>query len=65
MTVGCPLTVTRGFGTVGVAWPPCEHITVAPTWTRKPGIYVTTRATLLIITLGPTSSTVAPFPLLM
>jgi len=28
--VGIPKTVTRGFGTVGWAWPPCEHKTVAP-----------------------------------
>ncbi|MBX3234566.1 MAG: hypothetical protein KF814_00320 [Nitrospiraceae bacterium] len=26
-TVGWPLTVTRGFGTVGCACPACEHIT--------------------------------------
>src|SRR5579864_2821792 len=38
VTVGSPLTVTRGLGTVGVACPPCAHITVAPTCTRNPGI---------------------------
>src|SRR5688500_12529513 len=27
VTVGCPLTVTRGFGTVGCAWPACVHST--------------------------------------
>lgn len=37
-TVGWPLTVTRGFGTVGVACPAWEHRTCAPTWTRNPGI---------------------------
>src|SRR5439155_25317382 len=37
-TVGWPLTVTRGLGTVGCACPACEHITCAPTWRRKPGI---------------------------
>lgn len=29
-TVGCPHTNTRGFTTVGVACPACEHNTVAP-----------------------------------
>src|SRR5271155_801957 len=38
VTVGWPITVTRGLGTVGCAWPPWLHITVAPTWSRKPGI---------------------------
>jgi hypothetical protein len=28
--VGTPLVVTRGFGTVMIAWPPCTHVTVAP-----------------------------------
>jgi hypothetical protein len=30
-TLGAPPRVTRGFGVIGVAEPPCEHITVAPT----------------------------------
>lgn len=30
VAVGWPLTMTLGFGTVGMAWPPCEHMTVAP-----------------------------------
>jgi hypothetical protein len=30
-TVGCPLTVTRGLGTVGCACPACEQRTCAPT----------------------------------
>src|SRR5260370_37275376 len=38
VTVGCPMTVTRGFGTVGCACPPGDHRTVAPTCTRNPGI---------------------------
>src|SRR5262249_22242743 len=38
VTVGCPDTVTRGFGAVGCAWPPCAHITVAPTCSKNPGI---------------------------
>src|SRR5450631_856297 len=39
VTVGWPLTVTRGFGTVAWACPPCEHSTVAPTCTRNPGMF--------------------------
>jgi hypothetical protein len=31
VTVGWPLTSTRGFGTVGCACPACVQITVAPT----------------------------------
>jgi hypothetical protein len=31
VTVGWPLTVTRGLGTVGVASPAWEHFTCAPT----------------------------------
>src|SRR6185312_7772690 len=38
VTLGWPLTVTRGFGAVACAWPPCEQSTLAPTWMRKPGI---------------------------
>src|SRR5258706_11002137 len=38
VTVGWPITVTRGLGTVGCAWPPCEQSTVAPTCRRNPGI---------------------------
>src|SRR5689334_17361040 len=38
VTVGMPLTVTRGLGTVGCAWPACEQSTVAPTWRRVPGM---------------------------
>jgi len=30
VTVGMPLTSTRGFGTVGCACPPCAQSTVAP-----------------------------------
>jgi len=30
VTVGCPLTSTRGFTTVGCACPACEQSTVAP-----------------------------------
>src|SRR5689334_17572723 len=38
LTVGCPLTVTRGLGTVACACPACEQSTVAPTWMRNPAI---------------------------
>ena len=34
VTVGMPLTSTRGFGTVGCACPPCAQSTVAPTCPR-------------------------------
>src|SRR5215472_9883444 len=37
--VGCPDTVTRGLGTVAWACPACEQRTVAPTCSRKPGIF--------------------------
>jgi hypothetical protein len=30
VVTGCPLTITRGFGAVGMAVPACEHKTVAP-----------------------------------
>ena len=33
-TVALPPTLTRGFGVVGEAEPPCEHMTVAPCSTR-------------------------------
>src|SRR3954462_2727304 len=38
LTMGCPLTVTRGFGTVGCACPKWEQRTCAPTWSRNPGM---------------------------
>src|SRR6266542_2519442 len=38
MTIGWPITLTRGFGTVGWAMPPCMHWTIAPTCSRKPGM---------------------------
>lgn len=31
VVAGIPATRTRGLGTVGIAWPPWEHSTVAPT----------------------------------
>jgi hypothetical protein len=30
VTIGCPLTITLGCTTVGVACPPCAQVTVAP-----------------------------------
>jgi hypothetical protein len=38
VTMGCPLTITRGFVTVGWACPACAHCTVAPRCSKKPGI---------------------------
>ena len=38
VTVGCPLTSTRGLGAVGIALPPCAQITEAPRWRSGPGI---------------------------
>jgi hypothetical protein len=68
-TLGAPPRSTRGFGTVGVACPPCEHVTVAPTCNKNPGIptllQVMARAPLLMVTVGPTIVIVAPLPLLM
>ena len=39
MTIGCPITVTLGLTVVGVAWPACAHITVAPACNKNPGIF--------------------------
>jgi hypothetical protein len=33
------MTVTRGLGAVGVAWPAWAQRTWAPTWSRNPGIF--------------------------
>jgi hypothetical protein len=38
VTIGWPLTVTRGLGEFGSATPTCEHVTIAFMCTRKPGI---------------------------
>src|SRR5579871_4929129 len=70
VTVGWPLTVTRGLGAVGCACPPCEHSTVAPTCTRNPGIpsvllQTTTSAPLLMVTVGPAITMLAPLPFWM
>src|SRR5829696_5102822 len=74
VTVGWPLTITRGLGTVGCACPACEQRTVAPTWSRKPGILsiqvlrttqITTNPPLLIVTVGPTIAIDAPLPFWM
>jgi hypothetical protein len=36
--LGMPLSITLGLGTVGMAWPPCVHMTVAPCWMSGPGM---------------------------
>jgi hypothetical protein len=36
-TLGAPVSMTRGFGTVGMACPAWEQNTWAPTCTRNPG----------------------------
>ena len=38
VAIGMPVTVTRGLGAVGVACPPCEQRTVAPTCKIGPGM---------------------------
>jgi hypothetical protein len=44
VTVGWPLTSTRGFGDVGVACPAWAHMTVAPKCKRNPGIGIPSAA---------------------
>jgi hypothetical protein len=39
VTIGCPITITRGLGARGVAWPPCEQVTIAFRWSSGPGIF--------------------------
>lgn len=65
VVTGCPLTVTRGLGAVGCAWPPWMHCTVAPRWTTKPGTQITTNAPLLMVTVGPVMIRLAPLPFWM
>jgi hypothetical protein len=38
VTVGKPLTSTRGFKTAGCAWPPCEHNITDPSFKSNPGM---------------------------
>jgi hypothetical protein len=38
VVMGMPLTSTKGLGTVGMAMPPCEHITTDPTVRMGPGM---------------------------
>ena len=56
-----------GLGTVGMACPPCAHITVAPCCMRnRQGIrQITSSAPSLTVTAGPVMMIVAPWPLLM
>jgi len=35
---GCPITLTRGLGTVAWALPPCEQSTTEPTVNKNPGM---------------------------
>jgi hypothetical protein len=65
VAIGIPETSTRGLGTVGIACPPWEHKTVAPTCKIGPGIYITVNPPILISTAGPINVMVAPCPLLM
>ena len=70
--MGMPETKTTGLGIVGIACPPCEHITTAPMCNIGPGILyspsyapTTVSAVSLMATVGPMSVIVAPCPLLM
>ena len=67
VTVGCPLTSTRGLGEVGVAVPACAQSTVAPTCRSGPGIasYTTTSAPAFTVTDGPVMTMLAPLPFWM
>jgi hypothetical protein len=68
VATGWPLTDTRGFGAVGVACPPCEQSTVAPTWRIGPGTsppQMTVRAPMFTFTVGPVMTIDAPFPFWM
>jgi len=63
-----PVTVTRGLGTVGCACPAWEQRTVAPTWSKKPGMansYTITNAPALTVTVGPVITMLAPLPFWM
>jgi hypothetical protein len=65
VVMGMPETSTRGLGTVGIACPPCEHSTVAPTCNIGPGIQITVKPPMLMSTAGPIIVMVAPCPLVM
>ncbi len=66
VTVGWPLTSTRGFGAVGVAVPPWAQSTEAPTMEEWSGHgQITVKAPLLIVTVGPISVMTAPLPFWM
>jgi hypothetical protein len=43
VAMGMPETITTGLGTVGMAWPPWEQRTVAPTCKIGPGIQITSK----------------------
>ena len=65
VAMGMLETSTRGLGTVGTAWPPCEHSTVAPICRIGPGIQITVKPPTLMSTAGPINVMVAPCPLLI
>lgn len=69
VATGWPETSTRGFGALGIAWPPWLHNTVAPRWSKGPGIavlrYTMVNAPALTVTVGPVITIDAPFPFWM
>jgi len=73
VTMGWPLTNTRGFGAVGCACPACEQSTVAPRWSKGPGMMslffipcqTIVSAPLLMVTEGPIITIEAPLPFWM
>ena len=72
VAIGIPETITDGLGAVGVAMPPWEQVTTAPTWRMGPGMIdppygpVTVSAVSLIATVGPVSQIEArPGPAVM
>jgi len=40
VAIGMPVSVTRGLGAVGMAFPPCEQRTVAPVCKIGPGMAI-------------------------
>jgi hypothetical protein len=40
VVMGIPETKTQVLGTVGMAWPPCAHVTTAPWWRIGPGMAI-------------------------
>lgn len=72
MITGWPDTSTRGKGATGVAWPACEHNTVAPRWSTGAGMVIQlavcqtiVNAPALMSVVGPSMVITAPLPLLI